>query len=371
MNILIAPNSMKGSLSAIQFADIIESAFKDVDSNYFACKTMPIADGGDGTCDIITKLLNLNEYQIEVQDPLCRNINVKYGFANEVAVIEMANVSGLKLLNESEKNPMIASSFGTGQVLAYVVKQGAKRVILGVGGSATVDGGMGLLDALGVKFYDSNEKRLKGNAENLIKIARIEDQSTINNSNVEIIVLSDVENSLLGEFGAARVFSPQKGATPVIVNQLEQNMEHFAEMIFQYKQTDVKLIRSGGAAGGVVAGLKGFFNVNVQDGAKYILELMNINEHISWSDVVITGEGSIDSQTAMNKAPYVLATLAHDSNKPVIGISGSIPLNDNYIFDALFSIVNKPMDLYEAILLTEKLTYSTSKQIAKLLLKLS
>ncbi len=370
MNILIAPNSMKGSLSAIRFSNIIESAFCDIDSNYFVCRKMPIADGGDGTYDILKGLLNLKELQVEVEDPLGRNIIVKYGFSNEFGVIEMANVSGIKLLKENEKNPMITSSFGTGQVVLHLVKKGAKRIYLCVGGSATVDGGMGLLNALGVRFFDAHDNILKGNAENLIRISRIEDQSYISDLNVEIIVLSDVDNLLLGNLGAARIFAKQKGATPIMINKLEQNLEHFANMILKYKHIDIRTIRSGGAAGGIVAGMSGFFQINVQDGAAYILELMKINEHILWSDIVLTGEGSIDKQTAMNKAPYVLASLVHKYNKPVIGIAGSIPIDDNLIFDALFSIVNKPMDLKVAINNVEKLIYMTAKQIAQLLLKI-
>lgn len=241
MNILIAPNSMKGSLSAFQFADEVERAFNDVAPSVFKIRKMPVADGGDETVHVLMNALGLDEQEVLVTDPLGRPILAKYGYAGGIAVIEMANASGLKLLSLDELNPMKTSSFGTGEVILDAIAKGTKKIFVGIGGSATVDGRMGMSEALGIQFLDNTNNLLKGNGANLGEIARIEIKSKLVGSDVEIVVVSDVDNLLLGEAGAARIFGPQKGATPLMVEQLEKNLTHYAEIIKSVTDKDLPL----------------------------------------------------------------------------------------------------------------------------------
>lgn len=371
MNILVAPNSMKGSLSAFQFADEVERAFNDVALSFFKVRKLPVADGGEETVNVLMNALGLEEQEVSVSDPLGRPVLAKYGYASGTAVIEMANASGLKLLSLDELNPMKTSSFGTGEVILDAIAKGATKIFVGIGGSATVDGGMGMLEALGIQFLDNSTNYLKGNGENLGKIARIEIQNNLVGKDVEIVVVSDVDNLLLGDAGAARVFGPQKGATPQMVEQLENNLTHYVKIIKSVTGKDVTTFNGGGAAGGISVAFAAFLNANIMDGADYILDVIGIDEPMQWADLVITGEGMIDNQTFMNKAPYAVAMRAKKFDKPVFAIGGSISLADNNLFDGLFSIINKPMALEEAIGNAGMLTYCASKELARLITSLS
>lgn len=371
MNILVAPNSMKGSLSAFQFADLVEKAFNDAAPTFFNIRKLPVADGGDDTVNVLMNALGLVTQEVAVSDPLGRKVQAKYGYVNGTAVIEMANASGMKLLNLHELNPMKTSSYGTGQLILDAVRKGAKKIYVGIGGSATVDGGMGMLEALGFQFLDSSQKPLKGNGENLGKIEQINTSNRLISNHIEIIVISDVDNLLLGPQGAAKVFGPQKGATPQMVKSLENNLSHFADVIKKCTGKDVTRLKSGGAAGGISVAYSAFLNAQIMAGADYILDVISIDESIQWADIVITGEGMIDNQTLMNKAPYAVAMRAKKFRKPVIGLAGCVSLKDNKLFDGLFSIINKPMNIEEAIGNAAALTYQSSRELALLISKLS
>lgn len=371
MNILVAPNSMKGSLSAFRFADLVEKAFLDVDPSFFNIRKIPVADGGDETMNVLMNALGLDVQEAIVSDPFGRQVSARYGYARGVAVIEMANASGIKLLNPGELNPMKASSFGTGQLILDAIRRGANKIYVGIGGSATVDGGMGMLEALGICFFDQDEQPLKGNGENMGKIKRIDAFGCKVSSEIELAVISDVDNRLLGAKGAARVFGPQKGATSEMVEMLEYNLVNYARMIRKHTGKDVTLLKGGGAAGGISVAFAAFLNAEIIDGADYILDAISIDKGIQWADVVITGEGMIDNQTLMNKAPYAVALRAKKYEKPVIGIGGGVSLSNNDIFDGVFSIIDKPINIVEAIENAEQLVYSFSKQLAKLIATIS
>ena len=370
MNVLIATNSMKGSLSAFRFADIIERAFLDADAAFFKVRKLPVADGGDDTMNVLIRALDLEVQEVDVLDPLGRTIKANYGYANGTAVIEMARASGIKLLKRDELNPMTTSSFGTGELILDAIKKGATKIFVGIGGSATVDGGMGMLTALGFQFKDSSNNILKGNGHNLGLIASVDRTNCRIGPDTEIVIISDVDNLLLGDEGSARVFGPQKGATQQMVEKLESNLAHFAKVIKNETDIDVTTIKGGGAAGGISVAFSAFLGAQIKAGADYILDIISIDDAIEWCELVITGEGMIDNQTLMNKAPYAVAMRAKHFGKMVIGLAGSVMLANQTVFDGVFSILNRPMNLDEAINDAAVLTYNSAKQLALMISKI-
>ncbi len=367
MNILIAPNSMKGSLSAFRFADLIAQAFLDTDPVFFNVRKMPVADGGDYTAEVLTKALGLNIFEAQVSDPLGRPVNAILGYADGIAVLEMANASGMKRLNPNELNPLLASSYGTGQLILEAVRLGATKIYIGIGGSATVDGGTGMLEALGVKFYNSSGKLLAGNGENLGKIATIDCSSLKLPQEIVIKIICDVDNPLLGDQGAARIFGPQKGATPEMVVGLEKGLANFAGIIRATTGKSVDTLEGSGAAGGISAGMVAFLNAEIVPGADFILDTISFEQYADWADLVITGEGKIDSQTLCNKAPYAVARRTRKYGKKVIGIAGSTEHLEESPFDGIFSIINHPCTLDYAIQNAGNLAYGTAKELARLI----
>lgn len=367
MNILVSPNSMKGSLSAINFAGIVEKAFMAA-SDDFVIKKIPVADGGDMTGEIITRALNATEISIEVEDPLGRPVTAKYSIAGSTAIIEMAEASGIKLLGSDELNPLKASTYGTGQLIADAIGRGCSNIILGIGGSATVDGGTGMLTALGFKLSDETGRPLKGNGENLKSIKRLERSGIADG--IEIKIISDVDNPLTGSQGAAAIFGPQKGATPEMVTALEEGLANWASLLELYCGKSLKSLNGAGAAGGISIPLISFFNAEIVPGADFILSLLNFEEHAKWSDLVITGEGKIDSQTLNNKAPKAVANVAHRFNKPVVAIGGNVQREASPAFSGIFSIINEPMAVEEAIMKAPDLLYNFAFELAQLLIDL-
>jgi glycerate kinase len=368
MKILIAPNSMKGSLSAFRFADLVGQAFMDTAPSFFEIRKVPIADGGDYTYDILTEALGLNSFEVEVSNPLGRQVRALFGYANGIAMIEMANASGMKLLRPEEMNPLKASSYGTGQLILEAVRLGAKKIYIGVGGSATVDGGTGMLEALGVRFYDSSEELLKGNGLNLGSIVHIDRDHMILPCDLVIKIICDVENPLLGKNGASQVFAPQKGATPEMVELLEKGLENFAKVTRLLTGKSVATIKGSGAAGGVAAGMVAYLNAEIVPGADFVLDILSFDQHVKWADLVITGEGKIDNQTLWNKAPYVVAKRAKKYGKKVIGIAGSIELLEQTLFDGVFSVINQPCNLEYVIQNVDSLVYSAAKELASMII---
>lgn len=367
MNILIAPNSMKGSLSAFSFADIVGKAFIDTAPSFFEIRKVPVADGGDHTAQVLMDTLGLDALEAQVSDPLGRPVKALFGYANGIAMIEMANASGIKLLRPEELNPLKTSSYGTGQLILEAIRLGATKIYIGIGGSATVDGGAGMLEAMGIRFYDSSGKLLAGNGGNLEKITSIKSDHLNLPKELDIKIICDVENPLLGDNGAAHVFAPQKGATTEMIDVLEKGLENFAEIIRVLTRKSVATLKGSGAAGGIAAGMVAYLNAEIVPGANFVLDTLLFDQHVRWSDIVITGEGKIDNQTFGNKAPYAVALRAKKYGKKVIGIAGSTEPLKQSIFDGTFSIITQPCSLEYAIQNADCLVYNAAKELACLL----
>jgi glycerate 2-kinase len=364
MNILVAPNSMKGSLTAFDFADIVEKAFLEV-SGKFSVKKIPVADGGDLTGEILRRALDAESFIVEVKDPLGRNISAKYAVSGNTAIIEMADASGIKLLKSNELNPMKTSSFGTGQLLKHVIEHGCTEVLLGVGGSATVDGGTGMLKALGFELLDKNGNILQGNGENLQDVSEI--RKPENPHNVSVKIISDVDNPLLGEEGAAAVFGPQKGATPAMTNFLEKGLSNWEKVLETTSGKLLANIKGAGAAGGIALPLLAFFDAEIVPGASFVLTKLNVEKEMEWADLVITGEGKIDSQTLHNKAPMAVASMARKAGKPVMAIGGKTEKTASSAFDGIYSFVPGPISLDNSIDKAGELLFDFATELARTL----
>ncbi|MBS1502154.1 MAG: glycerate kinase [Bacteroidetes bacterium] len=371
MHILIAPNAFKNSLDATRVAEAIQQGFKQ---SGLACTTecFPIADGGDGTGSQIVERCGGERIFCEVHDPLGRLISSSFGLieSGKTAVIEMADASGLRLLKKEELDPMRASSIGTGELIKAALDKGVNKIIIAMGGSATVDGGCGILSALGITFWTKNDKQLQAVPENLIHISEV-DTSGIDKRilETEIVVLCDVENKLLGPEGAAAVFGPQKGAAPAEVKLLENFLENFVSVTRTQTGRDMDQIRYGGAAGGASAGLYAWLNAKLVNGIEYFLSLTNFDKALSRADLVITGEGSIDRQTLNGKGPYGVAVKAKEEGIPVIGLAGKIEKDEglNRYFDELISINKEQVDIAEAMRNTKENLIRTAAEIGKTL----
>jgi glycerate kinase len=309
-----------------------------------------------------------------VGDPLGRKITSSFGLIDEgrTAVIEMADASGLRLLSSNELNPLKASSYGTGDLIKAALDSGVKKIILCIGGSATVDGGCGILSALGVKFLNEGGNEILASPESLLELASV-DTTELDKRiyDCELIILSDVQNKLLGQEGAAAVFGPQKGASENDVAKLETMLERFAAITMRQQGKDITSIPSGGAAGGVAAGLYGWLNAKLVNGINYFLDLTHFDKSLQEADLVITGEGSIDIQTLNGKGPFGVAERAKQKGIPVIGIAGKVPLEKNeslyQYFDVLLSVGNEPSDLAAALKTSKQNIIRTAREIGSLL----
>jgi len=381
MRILIAPNAFKNSLSAEEAALAIERGLK---ASAFAGTVgcFPIADGGDGTGELIVRHRRGSMITVPARDPLGRMGLAELGLidggaveANDggaIGVIEMANASGLRLLRKEELNPLRASSFGTGEMIRHALDRGVGTILLGVGGSATVDGGCGILEALGVRFLDRSGSVLDGLPDRLAELATV-DLSGLDMrlSECAIVVLCDVNNTLLGPDGAAAVFGPQKGASAGEVLRLEAGLARLAEVALQQLGIDMAGVERGGAAGGTAAGLYAFLHARLVNGIDEFLSITDFDKALEGCDLLITGEGSIDEQTLNGKGPYGVAVRAKARGIPVIGLAGKVPAESNealgHYFDVLLAIGNGPMSLEEAMRDTAVNLERTARAIGNLL----
>jgi len=353
-SILIAPNAFKHSLDA---AEVAKAIGKGIQASRYEAKLQyfPIGDGGDGTIDLVINHLQAERIFKTVSGPLGKPVDVSYGLLRDerIAFIEMANASGIRLMQEKERNPMRASSYGTGELLADALNEGAKQIILGMGGSATVDGGCGILEALGARFYDQEGNLLEAIPEELRQLARIDlEQLDERLKKVDIIILCDVRNRLLGTTGAAAVFGPQKGASVADVQQLDDFLHQLSILFEQLTSRDMAAIDGGGVAGGAAGGLYAALNAQLKSGIDYFMELTGFEKVLLETDLLITGEGSLDSQTLEGKGPYGVAHMAKKKGIPVIAVAGKVPLKKDEsmhkIFDVVLSIGNEPSKLEEA-----------------------
>ena len=373
MNILIAPNAFKNSLDASAAAEAIGEGLQ---KSTLKCNLeyFPIGDGGDGTAELIIKKCNGKIIDVEVHEALGRNLNTFYGLIDNdsTAVIELANASGIRLLKKEELNPLKLTTYGTGELITDALNKGVNKIILCIGGSATVDGGAGILQALGTRFLNGENEDLKNTPEDLVALSAIDlsgfDKRILK---CEIIILCDVENKLLGENGAAKVFGPQKGASPPDIKKLEEALTKFRDIAIYQTGKDMAAIKHGGASGGVAAGLAVFCNSKLVKGIDYFLNITSFDDSLKTSDLIITGEGCIDEQTLNGKGPYGVALRAKEKNIPVIGVAGKIPPKANIrlqkYFDVLLSINNKSVVTEAEIKNTKNNLIKTGKLIGDLL----
>lgn len=354
MKILIAPGAFKHSLSAQAAATAIATGLREALPTAELVQ-LPIADGGNGTLD--AWLANGGtRHNVMVHDPLMREIEAGFGLLpdGETAVIEMALASGIELLSESERNPLKATTYGTGELLNAALEAGARRFIIGMGGSATVDGGSGALRALGIKLLDAAGSPVPQGGGSLAEIAEI-DTSALDSrwQGCEIIIASDVENPTLGEQGAAAVFGPQKGASSEDVQALEHNLQHFFTLIAKQHGADMRAITGGGAAGALSAGLMAFLGGRIESGIDLLLAYNGFEAQLADTDVVVTGEGQMDGQTIGGKGPIGVARLAREHGVPTIALVGGLNIHDRLLHEhglqAAFSIVDQPMSLDDAL----------------------
>lgn len=344
MHILIAPNAFKHSLSAVDAAAAIAAGLgaSRLSGTWAVC---PVGDGGDGTADLVLRARGGERRQARARDPLGRHITCEFVLLDEgrTAVIELAEASGLRRLQTHELDPLRASTAGTGELIKCALDCGVREIILCVGGSATVDGGSGLLQALGVGFLDSAGRPLDSLPGQLSDLAAIDLTHVDPRLGERVLtVLCDVTNPLLGERGAAAIFGPQKGATGEAVGALETALARFSEVVLWHTGQDIAKLPRGGAAGGVAAGLAGLLGARLVGGTDYVLQLIDFDAALEGADLVITGEGAIDDQTIDGKAPWGVALRARARGAFVVGMAGRVPLVTSPElragFDALLAI---------------------------------
>ena len=366
MNILIAPNSFRGSLDAFEVADIIGKAFEDVSRNFEITK-IPIADGGDFTAEILVRNLEGYWKDVEVLNPLGQPTVARLGVTESgVGIVELSEASGTRLIKDAELNPMMTTTYGTGQLIKAALEEACHKIIICLGGSATNDGGVGLLQALGVRFLDKEGKEIGFGGAELQRIVTIDDSQIDSRvKKTEIVVPCDVGNYLLGEKGATQMFGPQKVATPKMVESLEEGMTHYSLKVWEQYRRDIVNLKHGGAAGGTAAGLWAFLKARLVLGSRYVLNELYFDLAAEKADLIITAEGKLDNQTINGKAPFEVAMRAKRFKKTIIAIAGQTPSTNVQLYHGVFSIMNKPMTLANAIKNTDKLLYNTSYQIAK------
>ena len=373
MNILIAPDSFKDSLSAKAVAGHIVKGIKNVLPDASITK-IPLSDGGEGLLEALVRPLDGQFIKVEVKDPLMRNIEAEYGILGDgrTAVIEMATASGLELLKANERNPMITSTYGTGQLIKDALNRGCTKIIIGLGGSATNDGGMGMIKALGGKFLNKKEESI-GEGGGVLKDLQRIDLSELDKrlSYCEIISACDVSNPLTGPQGASMVFGGQKGGNPQGLEELDKNLLHYASVIKSDLGKDIKTVEGTGAAGGTGMGLLSFLDAELKRGIELIIDELQLEKHIKDADVVVTGEGKIDRQTLYGKTIKGLAKIAQHHHIPVIAIAGKVDNDLEPLYQsgltAVFSIVNQPMSLQDSISQTGELIESCVTNIFKLI----
>jgi glycerate 2-kinase len=373
IKVVIAPNAFKHSLDAFSIAQAIGEGLTASGLSLEAV-LCPIADGGNGTAKVLSQYFKAHPVEVSVENPLGEVILATYYLTvdQKVAIIELANASGIHLIDEQQRNPMMASTFGTGQLIEHALQSGAEEILIGLGGSATVDAGVGLLQALGVKFLDKNGVSVGMGGETLGYIHSIQGLDNLRRfSKAKISVICDVDNPLVGTKGAAVVFGPQKGADAGMVKLLESHILHFANVVEDTVGKNVRTIKHGGAAGGTAAALFAFLDAKLVDGSGFVLDLMDLKNKVANADIVITAEGRLDEQTVYGKGPSAVARLAKSAGVPVIMLAGEVktPLHPKVkdCFDAIFAISQGPQSLQVALEMTQESVVTTSCEIGRLI----
>lgn len=373
MKFVIAPDSFKESLTALEVATAIETGFKRVfpDADYVK---LPMADGGEGTVQSLVDATQGKLIECEVTAPLGDKVKSFFGLSGDgkTAIIEMAAASGLHLVPPEKRNPLLTTSYGTGELIKLALDLGVESFILGIGGSATNDGGVGMLQALGMQCLDSQDKPIGFGGAELANIVKIDVQQLDPRlQQVHIEVACDVNNPLCGECGASTIFGPQKGATSEMVKQLDAALSHFAEIAERDCGKQIRDQAGAGAAGGMGGGLLLLPSVQLKAGIQIVLDRLRLIDYVKDADVVITGEGRIDAQSIMGKTPIGVARTAKQFNKPVIAIAGCLREDYDVVFDrgidAVFPIIHQLGDLSDILKQGEQNLISSAQNVARVL----
>ena len=371
---VLAPDSFKESMTAEQACAAMQRGIEKALPNAQFIH-VPMADGGEGTVDALVSARHGRKVEIEVSHPLIeQKVKTYFGLIenDQTAVIEMALANGIHLIEPSQRNPLLTSTLGTGEMIKVALDFGVSKIIIGLGGSVTNDAGAGMAQALGAKFFDENDQVVQVGGGQLSHIKSI-DFSKLDSrlKDTEIIIASDVNNPLCGENGASHVFAPQKGATPEMVATLDQNLKYFADLVAQKVGTDFQNIAGAGAAGGLGFGLMAFAGAKIRSGVEIVIEETGLAEKIAQADYVFTGEGGIDFQTKFGKTPFGVAQVAMRFNKPVIAFAGYVGEGIEELYDegftAILGIVDGACDLPAALKNGEKNLERTCENIARAL----
>ncbi|WP_297941464.1 glycerate kinase [uncultured Campylobacter sp.] len=351
MKVLVAIDSFKGSLSSLEAGNAVKSGIEKL-----GCEVLvkPIADGGEGSVEALADALKARFMDVIVANPLGEKTPARYALKDELGILEMASASGLPLIEKSRRNPLKTSTYGFGEMIAHAIAHGARKFIIGIGGSATNDAGMGMLRALGFKFKDANGAELAGVGEDLIKLATIDCTSVLPHlKECEFLIACDVDNPLFGENGAAYIYAPQKGADAAMVKQLDAGLINFASVVSKHLGRELWNSPGAGAAGGLGFGFVSFLNATLKPGIDIITEEIGLERDMQGAELVITGEGRLDFQSSMGKTPCGVAKIAASYGVPVIALAGGISpcaggCNERGI-GAFFCILNEPMSLERAM----------------------
>lgn len=374
MKIVIAPDSFKECLSAREVAEHLARGVRDAAPNArIAC--VPMADGGEGTVEALVDATGGRYVTVSVAAPLANRIRARFGLlgGTRTAVIEMAAASGLPLVPLARRNPLVTTTRGTGDLIRAALDRGAKKILVGIGGSATNDGGAGMATALGARLLDAKGRAIPPGGGGLAKLARI-DLSELDPRirGIRIEVACDVTNPLCGRSGASAVYGPQKGATPAMVRTLDRNLARLARIVRRDLGVDVAKLPGSGAAGGLGAGLVAFLGAKLRPGVAMVVDAVDLRRTLKGADLVITGEGRMDRQSAFGKTPVGVARAAKESGIPVVAICGSIGEGADAVLaqgiDAYVSILSAPMTLSEAMRRAPELLRNTAANVVRLFL---
>lgn len=372
MKFLFASDSFKGTLSSQKTAELLTEAAREIFPDC-RCDSIVVADGGEGTTDAVLASTNGKKISVQIHGPLWERITCNYGMLDEKrAVMEMAAASGLPLVPEEKKDPRHTTSYGTGEMIADALSRGFRDISIAIGGSATNDGGIGCIRALGGKFLDENNQELKGCGEDLIKIRKI-DLSGLNPriKECKFTVMCDVTNPLCGKDGATYTFGRQKGATPEIQKELEEGMCNYRDIIKEQFDLDMDKIPGAGAAGGLGTALMVFLNGTLKSGIETVLDLVDFDEHLKDVDIVVTGEGATDWQSVFGKVMQGVGVHCKNHHIPAVAIVGSMGTGAEDIFDygidSIITTVNGIMPLSDALNHAEELYLDAARRLFRLL----
>lgn len=372
MRIVLAPDSFKESMTAIEVADAIERGIRNVCEVCDIVK-IPLADGGEGTAEIVMEHLGAERVEAEVTGPLGEPLVARYGIVDgEMAIIDVVSVIGMQFVPEEMRNPLVTTTFGIGELLIDALNRGVRKFFIGLGGSSTNDGGIGMVQALGAEFLNRDGEAVARGGAGLEELAHISLKELDERlGDCSFTVASDVNNLLLGESGATYVFGPQKGADDAMLESLELGMENYAAILKRDLACDVTHVAGAGAAGGLGAAFHAFLQADIRRGIDYIMEITNLEDEIAQATLLITGEGKIDEQSLYGKVPFGVAQLAKKYAVPVLAIVGAKEVSSDSLYEAgigaVFPIVKGPMSLEEALSQAEALTEGIVENVFRLL----